>query len=120
MTVRVSNCRKGGPFLEASVSGSKKPVEDGQLVILAAGEKHPLHSMKETGMRECPDFFIISKLGLDTSVISPSVKHELKVSLNDTKREYYTIDSKVGNGETASTCPVNDYMRVVRDALNAK
>ncbi|KAF6145781.1 hypothetical protein GIB67_016230, partial [Kingdonia uniflora] len=29
-------------------------------------------------------------------------------------------DSKVGNGETASTCPVDDYMRVVRDALNAK
>ncbi|KAF6149526.1 hypothetical protein GIB67_003674 [Kingdonia uniflora] len=45
-------------------------------------------------MRVCPDFFpasIISKLGLDTSVISSSIKHELKVSLDDTKREYYTI-----------------------------
>ncbi|RAL42283.1 unnamed protein product [Cuscuta campestris] len=31
-------CR-GGTFLEAPVSGSKKPAEDGQLVILAAGEK---------------------------------------------------------------------------------
>ncbi|KAF6167760.1 hypothetical protein GIB67_027538 [Kingdonia uniflora] len=126
---------KGGQFQEASVSGSKKPAEDGQLVILAAEEKasqevcycrhlkHPPHSMKETGMRECPDFFpvsIISKLRLDTFVISPSAKHELKVRLDDTKREYYTIDSKVGNGETASTCPVDDYMRVVRDALNAK
>ncbi|CAI9107218.1 OLC1v1006526C1 [Oldenlandia corymbosa var. corymbosa] len=30
---------KGGQFLEAPVSGSKKPAEDGQLVILAAGEK---------------------------------------------------------------------------------
>ncbi|RVX23657.1 Glyoxylate/succinic semialdehyde reductase 1 [Vitis vinifera] len=30
---------KGGSFLEAPVSGSKKPAEDGQLVILAAGEK---------------------------------------------------------------------------------
>ncbi|KAL3531014.1 hypothetical protein ACH5RR_010336 [Cinchona calisaya] len=30
---------KGGHFLEAPVSGSKKPAEDGQLVILAAGEK---------------------------------------------------------------------------------
>ncbi|KAM3695273.1 hypothetical protein ACB094_07G118900 [Castanea mollissima] len=29
----------GGHFLEAAVSGSKKPAEDGQLVILAAGEK---------------------------------------------------------------------------------
>ncbi|KAI3975314.1 hypothetical protein MKX01_033554 [Papaver californicum] len=31
--------QKGGAFLEAPVSGSKKPSEDGQLVILAAGEK---------------------------------------------------------------------------------
>lgn len=31
--------KKGGYFLEAPVSGSKKPAEDGQLVILAAGEK---------------------------------------------------------------------------------
>ncbi|KAK9281554.1 hypothetical protein L1049_004457 [Liquidambar formosana] len=30
---------KNGYFLEAPVSGSKKPAEDGQLVILAAGEK---------------------------------------------------------------------------------
>lgn len=31
--------KKGGDFLEAPVSGSKKPAEDGQLIILAAGEK---------------------------------------------------------------------------------
>ncbi|MCL7029419.1 hypothetical protein MKW94_017733 [Papaver nudicaule] len=31
--------QKGGVFLEAPVSGSKKPAEDGQLVILAAGDK---------------------------------------------------------------------------------
>ncbi|KAK4268094.1 hypothetical protein QN277_024797 [Acacia crassicarpa] len=30
---------RGGRFLEAPVSGSKKPAEDGQLVILAAGNK---------------------------------------------------------------------------------
>ncbi|KAG9138552.1 hypothetical protein Leryth_012900 [Lithospermum erythrorhizon] len=30
---------KGGRFVEAPVSGSKKPAEDGQLVILAAGDK---------------------------------------------------------------------------------
>lgn len=30
---------KGGHFIEAPVSGSKKPAEDGQLIILAAGEK---------------------------------------------------------------------------------
>jgi glyoxylate/succinic semialdehyde reductase len=30
---------KGGKFLEAPVSGSKKPAEDGTLIILAAGER---------------------------------------------------------------------------------
>lgn len=30
---------KGGSFLEAPVSGSKKPAEDGTLIILAAGER---------------------------------------------------------------------------------
>lgn len=30
---------KGGRFLEAPVSGSKKPAIDGQLIILAAGDK---------------------------------------------------------------------------------
>lgn len=31
--------KKAGHFLEGPVSGSKKPAEDGQLIILAAGEK---------------------------------------------------------------------------------
>ncbi|XP_043704813.1 beta-fructofuranosidase, insoluble isoenzyme CWINV1-like [Telopea speciosissima] len=55
---------------------------------------HPLHSSKNTGMWECPDFFPVSvksTVGLDTSVNGPSVKHVLKVSLDDTKHEYYTI-----------------------------
>ena len=30
---------KGGRFLEAPVSGSKKPAEDGTLIILAAGDE---------------------------------------------------------------------------------
>ena len=37
---------RGGHFLEAPVSGSKKPAEDGQLVILAAGEKVKIHTHK--------------------------------------------------------------------------
>ena len=56
--------------------------------------QHPLHSAKDTGMWECPDFFpvmINSKLGVDTSTLGPDVKHVLKVSLDDTKHEYYTI-----------------------------
>ncbi|XP_078173062.1 glyoxylate reductase 1 [Carex rostrata] len=31
--------KKGGSFVEAPVSGSKKPAEDGQLIILSAGDK---------------------------------------------------------------------------------
>jgi beta-fructofuranosidase len=45
-------------------------------------------------MWECPDFFPVSKnstIGLDTSTIGSHVKHVLKVSLDDSKKEYYTI-----------------------------
>ncbi|KAF8025715.1 hypothetical protein BT93_F2524 [Corymbia citriodora subsp. variegata] len=54
----------------------------------------PLHSADNTGMWECPDFFPVSAqapVGLDTSIIGPNVKHVLKVSLDDTKHEYYTV-----------------------------
>ncbi|GLJ14715.1 hypothetical protein SUGI_0238530 [Cryptomeria japonica] len=57
-------------------------------------KKHPLHSSKKTGMWECPDFYPVAKLGklgLDTSTNGPDVKHVLKVSLDDTKYEYYTV-----------------------------
>ncbi|XP_050384474.1 beta-fructofuranosidase, insoluble isoenzyme CWINV1 isoform X1 [Argentina anserina] len=56
--------------------------------------KHPLHSTNKNGMWECPDFFPVSKtssLGLDTSTIGPTVKHVLKLSLDNTRKEYYTI-----------------------------
>ncbi|KAK4758891.1 hypothetical protein SAY87_020192 [Trapa incisa] len=58
--------------------------------------KYPLHSAPGTGMWECPDFFPVSTLagsrvGLDTSAHGSHVKHVLKVSLDDTKKEYYTI-----------------------------
>ncbi|XP_057534914.1 beta-fructofuranosidase, insoluble isoenzyme 1-like [Amaranthus tricolor] len=56
--------------------------------------KHPLHSARNTGMWECPDFFPVStrgKNGLDTSQMSQNVKHVLKVSLDVTRFEYYTI-----------------------------
>ncbi|GER29051.1 beta-fructofuranosidase [Striga asiatica] len=42
--------------------------------------KHPLHSTAGTGNWECPDFFSVSKL-----------KHVFKVSLDETRYEYYTI-----------------------------
>ncbi|GMQ08313.1 hypothetical protein CsSME_00052099 [Camellia sinensis var. sinensis] len=56
--------------------------------------QHPLHSAKDTGMWECPDFYPVSSdsmNGVDTSMLGSSVKHVLKASLDDTKHEYYTI-----------------------------
>ncbi|KAA8541679.1 hypothetical protein F0562_022831 [Nyssa sinensis] len=56
--------------------------------------KHPLHSAKDTGMWECPDFFPVSinnQSGLDTSMIGLGIKHVLKLSLDDTKHDYYTV-----------------------------
>lgn len=56
--------------------------------------KHPLHSVQGTGMWECPDFFPVSlssEDGLDTSVGGSNVRHVLKVSLDLTRYEYYTI-----------------------------
>lgn len=54
----------------------------------------PLHYKDGTGMWECPDFFPVARTdshGLDTSSFSDSVKHVLKVSLLDTRQDYYTI-----------------------------
>ncbi|WOL02346.1 beta-fructofuranosidase, insoluble isoenzyme 3 [Canna indica] len=56
--------------------------------------KHPLHSAKNSGMWECPDFYPVAlrgKLGLDTSVIGAGVKHVLKMSLDLTRYDYYTL-----------------------------
>lgn len=56
--------------------------------------KHPLHSARDTGMWECPDFFPVSlynEKGLDTSVVGKNVRHVLKVSLDLTRYEYYTV-----------------------------
>lgn len=56
--------------------------------------QHPLHSVASTGMWECPDFYPVSrsgKNGLDTSELGQNTKHVLKVSLDITRYEYYTI-----------------------------
>lgn len=56
----------------------------------------PLHSAEGTGMWECPDFFPVpvkGQNGVDTSSNGPSVKHVIKVSLDDTRHEYYTVGS---------------------------
>ncbi|XP_024186926.1 beta-fructofuranosidase, insoluble isoenzyme 3 isoform X1 [Rosa chinensis] len=56
--------------------------------------QHPLHSAPKTGMWECPDFYPVSlkgKVGLETSKDGGNVKHVLKVSLDETRYDYYTV-----------------------------
>ncbi|KAF6169232.1 hypothetical protein GIB67_013662 [Kingdonia uniflora] len=56
--------------------------------------QHPLHSGAGSGMWECPDFFPVSlkgKKGLDTSARGSHVKYVLKMSLDLTRFDYYTV-----------------------------
>ena len=56
--------------------------------------EQPLHSVPNTGMWECPDFYPVAhfgRFGLDASVTGNWVKHVLKVSLDMTRYEYYTV-----------------------------
>ncbi|MCD7473573.1 Invertase [Datura stramonium] len=56
--------------------------------------QHPLHTKANTGNWECPDFFPVllnHTDGLNTSFEGDNVKHVLKVSLDITRFEYYTI-----------------------------
>jgi beta-fructofuranosidase len=60
--------------------------------------KHTLHDKAGTGMWECPDFYPVAsygETGLDTSVLKGGngIKHVLKVSLDLTRFEYYTLGS---------------------------
>ncbi|CAN1190389.1 Beta-fructofuranosidase, insoluble isoenzyme 1, partial [Linum perenne] len=55
---------------------------------------HLFHAVWGTGMWECPDFFPVSvrgESGLDTSTVGEGVKHVLKVSLDPTRFDYYTV-----------------------------
>ncbi|CAN0902552.1 Beta-fructofuranosidase, soluble isoenzyme I [Linum grandiflorum] len=56
---------------------------------------HYLHSVPDTGMWECVDFYPVlvnGTKGLDTSTMAgPGIKHVLKASLDDTKLDYYSI-----------------------------
>lgn len=65
---------KGGSFLEAPVSGSKKPAEDGQLVILAAGEK---------GLYEkiVPAFDVLGKKSFFLGEVGNGAKMKLVVNM---------------------------------------
>ncbi|KAF9616722.1 hypothetical protein IFM89_031998, partial [Coptis chinensis] len=53
-----------------------------------------LHQVPTTGMWECVDLYPVSttaKNGLDTSVSGPEVKHVLKASLDDNKKDFYAL-----------------------------
>ncbi|KAF9606090.1 hypothetical protein IFM89_023113 [Coptis chinensis] len=66
--------KKGGYFLEAPVSGSKKPAEDGQLVILAAGEK----SLYEEAI---PAFDVMGKKSFYLGEVGNGAKMKLVVNM---------------------------------------
>ncbi|XP_047311903.1 beta-fructofuranosidase, insoluble isoenzyme CWINV1-like [Impatiens glandulifera] len=57
--------------------------------------QHPLHSGKDSGMWECPDFYpvkIDGKDGLDTSTpVGTGIRHVLKISLDETRHDLYSI-----------------------------
>ncbi|XP_027335513.1 glyoxylate/succinic semialdehyde reductase 1-like isoform X1 [Abrus precatorius] len=65
---------KGGYFLEAPVSGSKKPAEDGQLVILAAGDK-PLYEEAH------PAFDVLGKKSFFLGAVGNGAKMKLVVNM---------------------------------------
>ncbi|XP_058743917.1 glyoxylate/succinic semialdehyde reductase 1-like [Vicia villosa] len=65
---------KGGDFLEAPVSGSKKPAEDGQLVILAAGHK----ALYEEAL---PAFDVLGKKSFFLGEIGDGAKMKLVVNM---------------------------------------
>ncbi|KAE9451615.1 hypothetical protein C3L33_16481, partial [Rhododendron williamsianum] len=53
-----------------------------------------MHAVPGTGMWECVDFYPVSTSdgnGLDTSFHGPGIKHVLKASLDDEKKDYYAI-----------------------------
>jgi glyoxylate/succinic semialdehyde reductase len=65
---------KGGRFLEAPVSGSKKPAEDGQLIILAAGDK----SLYDEVM---PSFDVVGKKAFFLGEVGNGAKMKLVVNM---------------------------------------
>ncbi|XP_052181948.1 glyoxylate/succinic semialdehyde reductase 1-like isoform X1 [Diospyros lotus] len=65
---------KGGHFLEAPVSGSKKPAEDGQLIILAAGVK----SLYEEAL---PAFDVMGKKSFFLGEVGNGARMKLVVNM---------------------------------------
>ncbi|KAL9671865.1 hypothetical protein QQ045_009438 [Rhodiola kirilowii] len=77
--------------------------------------RKPLHSVANNGMWECPDFFPVLKKGyngVNTSTVGSSVKHVLKVSLDETRHDTYSI----GKYDTVNDKYVPDEGSIESDA----
>nr|DAD47848.1 TPA_asm: hypothetical protein HUJ06_017785 [Nelumbo nucifera] len=62
-----------------------------------------LHAVPGTGMWECVDFYPVStteEIGLNTSAFGPGVKHVLKASLDDSKKDYYALGTYYVENDT--------------------
>jgi 3-hydroxyisobutyrate dehydrogenase/2-hydroxy-3-oxopropionate reductase len=73
-TISVAITKAGGRFLEAPVSGTKKPAEDGTLIILAAGDK----SLYDDAL---PAFEIMGKMSPYLGEVGQGAKMKLVVNM---------------------------------------
>ena len=73
-TISVAITKAGGRFLEAPVSGTKKPAEDGTLIILAAGDK----SLYDEAL---PAFEIMGKMSPYLGEVGQGAKMKLVVNM---------------------------------------
>lgn len=73
-TISAAIIKAGGRFLEAPVSGTKKPAEDGTLIILAAGDK----SLYDDAL---PAFEIMGKMSPYLGEIGQGAKMKLVVNM---------------------------------------
>jgi 3-hydroxyisobutyrate dehydrogenase/2-hydroxy-3-oxopropionate reductase len=73
-TISAAITKAGGRFLEAPVSGTKKPAEDGTLIILAAGDK----SLYDEAL---PAFEIMGKMSPYLGEVGQGAKMKLVVNM---------------------------------------
>lgn len=81
-------------------------------------EKNVLRALPQTGMWECLDFFPVGssgQIGLDTSSRGPAIRHILKVSSFDLKRDYYAVGFY--NEVTETFTPVNGELDLISGLL---
>lgn len=73
-TISKAIIEKGARFLEAPVSGSKKPAEDGTLVILAAGDESLYEEIR-------PAFKVMGKQSFFLGEVGNGAKYKLVVNM---------------------------------------